>query len=84
MEQNFNKKVLGFIGASVILGSWYIDFKQNSLLLPQNERINFCIDQERTDCLNDHLESKFEAYLISDSTPSVASSIAGTISIHLI
>lgn len=72
MDKNLNKKVLGFIGASVILGSWYID-KQNSLLLPENERINFCIDKQKTDCLNDHLESKFGVHLVSDSTSSTMS-----------
>lgn len=73
MDKNLNKKVLGLIGVSAILGSQYIDFKQNSLLLPENERINFCIDKQKTDCLNDHLESKFGVRSVSDSTSSTMS-----------
>ncbi len=72
MDKNLNKKILGFIGVSAILGSQYIDFKKNSLLLPKNERIIFCIDKQKTDCLNDHLESKFGIYsIVSGSTMSI-------------
>ncbi len=77
MDKYLNKKILGFVGASVILGYQYVDFKQNNLLLPQNKQINFCIDRQKNDCLNDHLESKFGVHLVSDSTSSI-------ISMHLI
>ena len=67
------KKTLGAIGASVIMCSNFVIFDRLGLLLPEKEREIFCLDRQKNECLSDHLNSKFGAYLVSDSISSVIS-----------
>ena len=75
-KNSFYKKALGTIGVSAIMVSSSTIPGRLGLLLPEKERAIFCFDQQKNECLSDHLTSKIGIY-------TTASNMGSTITMQL-